>query len=56
MESITEELLRALRNADDIQMFSDKNEDKFIEEIRLLMRISKQAVSDSRDKRDSVII
>ena len=114
MAAITDELLKALKNAKDIQSFFNKNEDKFIketpssflnhiidtkgmtvaqvvkvsgsneyvykvfngtrkpsrnilitvafgvelsfEETQLLLRISKQAVLDSRDKRDSIII
>lgn len=114
MAAITDELLKALTNAKDIQSFFNEYEDKFItgtpssflnhiidtknmtvaqivkvsgsteyvykvfngtrkpsrniliaisfgaglsfEETQLLLRISKQAILDSRDKRDSIII
>lgn len=114
MATITDNLLKELKNSKDIQAFFDENEDKFIketplsflnhiidtknmtvarvakisgsteyvykifngtrkpsrnillaiafgaelsfEETQLLLRISKQAVLDSRDKRDSIII
>lgn len=114
MASITDDLLKKLKNSKNIQAFFDENEDKFIketplsflnhiintknmtvaqvakisgsteyvykvfngtrkpsrniiiaiafgvelsfEETQLLLRISKQAILDSRDKRDSIII
>lgn len=114
MASITDDLLKKLKNSKNIQVFFDENEDKFIketplsflnhiintknmtvaqvakisgsteyvykvfngtrkpsrniiiaiafgvelsfEETQLLLRISKQAILDSRDKRDSIII